>query len=46
VIEIGLDRSNDLDALGQRRDRCRGTPGLELIEVFLMRVDGVLRDQR
>jgi hypothetical protein len=43
--QIGLDRRNDLDPAGQRSQRCCRTPGLELIEIFLMRIDGVLRDQ-
>ena len=45
MIEIGLDRSDDLDALRQCRNRGGSAPGFELIEILLMRIDRVLRDQ-
>ena len=46
MIEIRLDRGDDLDPAGQCRDRRRRAPCLELIEILLMRIDRVLRDQR
>lgn len=46
MIEIGLDRGDDLDPAGQRGQCGRRAPGLELIEILLMRIDRVLRNQR
>jgi hypothetical protein len=45
MIEIRLDRRDDLDPARQCCDRGRGAPGFELVEILDMRVDGVLRDQ-
>ena len=45
-IEIRLDRGDDLDPARQCRERRRGAPRLELVEILLMRVDRVLGDQR
>ena len=41
-----LDGGDDLDALGERRERRRRGPGVELVELVAQRVHGVLRDQR
>ena len=46
MVEIGLDRRDDLDAIGQRRDCRRRCPRFELIELFVVGIDGVLSDQR
>ncbi len=45
MIEIGLDRRDDLDAACQCCNRRRRAPGFELIEILDVRVDRVLRDQ-
>jgi hypothetical protein len=45
VVEVGLDRGDDLDALGQRRQRRGGRPGFELLAFAIVRVDGVLGHQ-
>ena len=45
MIKIRLDGSDDLDPARQCRDCGRRAPCLELIEIFLMGIDRVLRDQ-
>jgi len=46
MIEIWLDRRDDLDAARQRRESGGRRPGLQLIQALGVRIDRVLRDER
>jgi hypothetical protein len=46
VIEIRLDRRDDLDGVRQARERRRRRPRLELVPVRIVRIDRMLGDKR